>query len=319
MVLLREFLSSNGSGAFNININDKNQVTKCFIQLYHEYLSNKNRSIEPRTFLKTFHDISRNKKMAIGMSPLGQQKDAHEFMISLLDLIHNEIREHKSFVGSKPNNQLYQQIVSAYSNHYKEGFSLVVPWIHGMYMSTVTCCVCGKESNTFDPFLGLTIELPTDSNVLPTLENCLDKHFATEVLDEDNGIKCDIHKGTNSTKRSTKKLSIWQPPEILIFIIKRFSTMIKPNGMIFPFKNNIPIIFPERLDISNYVCTPMNDIYTLNSVGNHHGNSLPSGHYTATVKKNGNWWNISDSMVSKGNQPFNSKNESAYVLIYSKS
>eukprot|EP00601_Ochromonadales_sp_CCMP2298_P009869 CAMPEP_0173253734 /NCGR_PEP_ID=MMETSP1142-20121109/21496_1 /TAXON_ID=483371 /ORGANISM="non described non described, Strain CCMP2298" /LENGTH=701 /DNA_ID=CAMNT_0014187019 /DNA_START=51 /DNA_END=2156 /DNA_ORIENTATION=- len=117
--------------------------------------------------------------------------------------------------------------------------SVITDMFAGQLQSTVECLTCGHRSSTYDPFLDLSVPIYRDSDAnqakgflgslrhsvagagdsKSTLEKCLEKFTAEEVLDNENMYLCE----KCSTKRkSIKTLSIFKYPRVLVIHIKRF-------------------------------------------------------------------------------------------------
>jgi len=93
------------------------------------------------------------------------QQDSQELLAFLLDGIHedlNRIRK-KPFVeniegGARPDSEVADE---SWANHKKRHDSIIVDLFQGQYKSTVVCPTCNKVSVTFDPFMYLTLPLPS--------------------------------------------------------------------------------------------------------------------------------------------------------------
>ena len=163
----------------------------------------------------------------------------------------------------------------------------------GFFRSQVSCTECSYESNTFDPFLDLSLELRKHDS----LEKALRRFTAVEVLDNDNRWQCD---GCKKKVRARKQLTINKTPNCLTILLKRFSP--------FGFKIGGHIAFPPKLDLKNYCSDAYDhsskhttsDIYHLYGVVVHEGISANSGHYYSFVRAaNGMWYCMDDASVSQ--------------------
>ena len=134
------------------------------------------------------------------------------------------------------------------------------------------------------------------------IDECLKLFSKSEKLDHQNEWYCPKCK---KHQEATKQIYLWKLPKYLIIILKRFQAH-KQDSSKYPEwvqsrynyllqnhvsyeKINTFIDFPlYNLDMSNYISDPLKhsknnneNIYDLNSVINHLGDSLYSGHYTA--------------------------------------
>ena len=157
----------------------------------------------------------------------------------------------------------------------------------------------------------LDLYIPNIPNV--TLYDCLDQYFNSETLTGDNKYYSEKYKKKIDAK---KKINVWELPEVLIIIIQRFEINYKTQSI---SKNNSIIDTPiEQLNLNKYVKGYNNkdNIYNLYGICNHIG-SINSGHYTATIKNNNNWYNYDDTNITLVN-PNKIITNKAYCLFYQK-
>ncbi|XP_020038152.1 ubiquitin carboxyl-terminal hydrolase 3 isoform X4 [Castor canadensis] len=90
-----------------------------------------------------------------------QQQDAHEFMRYLLDHLHLELQG--GFNGVSRSSVLQENSTLSASNKCCiNGASTVVTAIFGgILQNEVNCLICGTESRKFDPFLDLSLDIPS--------------------------------------------------------------------------------------------------------------------------------------------------------------
>lgn len=143
---------------------------------------------------------------------------------------------------------------------------------------------------------------------------CFKNFSKLEKLEADNEWFCSDCK---NHVRATKKMEIYNSPNILIIHLKRFKNNSKIDTLV-----NFPL---EGLDISDFVInkkinpqTGENEkyVYDLFAVANHFG-SINFGHYTAYAKNyfTNKWYDFDDSHVSYKNED-DIVSPSAYVLFY---
>ena len=190
----------------------------------------------------------------------------------------------------------------------------------GYLRSQIHCTSCGYKSNTYDPFLDLSLEVHAANSVRAALEQFTQR----ERLDKANRWKCSsCHKHVCARKQ----LTVFRPSLSLIVHLKRFSFGGDGGGGYSNFhyrgggygggsKITKPIQFPAHLSL------PLSDgrkcEYTLTGVILHVGYSASSGHYTAYVKKprSEKWLHLDDSHVSVTTESNVLKTKDAYVLFY---
>ena len=194
-----------------------------------------------------------------------------------------------------------------------------------MYYNKSTCCHSAEESFIFEPFQSITLELlDTKDNSPQSLFDILANHFKEEELSKENSVYGDNHKNKEYKMPSKRKLELWWVPSVITLVIKRFGLRKLSRGnqnIMLPSKNGASLVYPENLDLNNFIKLPTtNDRFKLRAVCHHHGSTLSSGHYTAKVRRNNpnRWYNISDSNVSKSDCPANKEDKLAYILFYQK-
>ncbi|CBQ70188.1 related to Ubiquitin carboxyl-terminal hydrolase 4 [Sporisorium reilianum SRZ2] len=266
------------------------------------------------------------------------QHDSQEFLAILLDGLHEDL----NYVVTRPaavemtperENELEtlpQQIASVkeWSIYRMRNDSLVVDWFQGQFRNKLTCLTCGKTSTTYEAFTYLSLPVPHGRGVgKVALQQCLDAFVREEVLDKADMWNC---PRCRKPRKATKRLSISRLPQILLIHLKRFSF----KG---PFTDKIDttVTFPTNsaLDLTNYMPPPLPPgtvvkggnvavsqsqvppyLYDLYAVTHHFG-SLNTGHYTATIRSNREWWYCDDSRIAKGDDRQLHTN-SPYVLWF---
>ena len=253
---------------------------------------------------------------------LGRQEDAHEFLVHLLDAMNDgELRA----AG-------INQTVSGWRDRLPVSRLDETTFVHrifgGYFRSQVRCRRCNYKSNTYDPFLDLSLEVSKKSST--SVLKALSEFTRKETLDAANQWKC---SGCKKYVCATKQLTVFRPPLTLCIQLKRFAF---DNSFGFGQKFSKhhhhgyggggggskitkPIEFPGslRLPLSdNRSCQ-----YTLTGVVSHVGGSSQSGHYTAYVKKPGKtgtsqWYHMDDSDVQPVSEKTVLKQRDAYVLFY---
>ena len=153
------------------------------------------------------------------------------------------------------------------------------------------------------------------------LEKMLDNFFDYEFYsNKEHGFKCE-----QCMKRSTyafKKYYMFKHPQTLVLCVKKFA---KSKGSFWGSgwkKSSVNVTYPEYLDLSNHSLVKTiesadkNARYRLIGVVNHSG-GLGGGHYTCYVRKNGDWYYISDSYY-KSSTLNSALNADAYLVFYEK-
>ncbi|KAK7269040.1 hypothetical protein RIF29_21755 [Crotalaria pallida] len=93
------------------------------------------------------------------------QHDSQELLAFLLDGLHEDLNrvKQKPYIEMKDSDGRPDEEVASecWKNHMARNDSLIVDVCQGQYKSTLVCPVCGKISITFDPFMYLSIPLPS--------------------------------------------------------------------------------------------------------------------------------------------------------------
>merc|ERR1719473_2097726 len=118
-----------------------------------------------------------------------------------------------------------------------------------------------------------------------------------ETLDGDEAVTC-----TTCAKRtkSTRKLSLYRVPDVLVIHLKRFSYNSWRRSKV---SSTIEVPNGTDLDVGAYCCPVSDDLsvkstaYSLFAVS-HHTGSLSGGHYTAVCRTDPEgWFQFNDSQV----------------------
>uniref|UniRef100_A0A3Q1ENV8 Ubiquitin carboxyl-terminal hydrolase n=1 Tax=Acanthochromis polyacanthus TaxID=80966 RepID=A0A3Q1ENV8_9TELE len=253
-----------------------------------------------------------------------QQQDAHEFMRYLLDHLHRELQYSRNGASHPVSPQDGVRLSTTEGKCCINGTASVVTSIFGgILQNEVNCLICGTESRKFDPFLDLSLDIPSqfrqkrskDQEPGPTctLRDCLRSFTDLEELDETELYYC--HK-CKKRQKSTKKFWIQKLPKVLCLHLKRFHwTAFLRN------KVDTYVEFPLKgLDMRGYLLEPENSLpgsclYDLAAVVVHHGSGVGSGHYTAYGSHEGRWYHFNDSTVTLTNEETVRKAK-AYILFY---
>lgn len=178
--------------------------------------------------------------------------------------------------------------------------------------SQVKCALCGHESNVFDPFLDLSLEIGGCSS----LQRALQAFTAPEMLDAQNKYLCERCKRRSC---ATKRLTIHNAPHVLTIQLKRF----RANAVRWRDARKITkfVEFPDRLSLKPFMSSPSNAhsaLYQLYAVLVHQGESTRSGHYYCFVRNANNvWYCLNDSQVSQV-AAARVMQQQAYILFYSR-
>ncbi|XP_038155614.1 ubiquitin carboxyl-terminal hydrolase 42 isoform X1 [Cyprinodon tularosa] len=219
----------------------------------------------------------------------GSQEDAHEFLRYTVDAMQK---------SCLPGTKLDRQTQATTFIHQVFG---------GYLRSRVKCLNCKSVSDTFDPFLDVTLEIKT----APSVSKALEQFVKPEQLDGENAYKCTKCK---KMVTASKRFTIHRSPNVLTLSLKRFANFT--GGKI-----TKDVKYPEYLDLRPFMSQSQGEpqIYGLYAVLVHSGFSCHAGHYFCYIKaSNGQWYHMNDSSVSMSDVR-SVLNQQAYVLFYIKS
>ncbi|KAL7218495.1 hypothetical protein ACSBR2_011704 [Camellia fascicularis] len=223
----------------------------------------------------------------------GSQEDAHEFLRLLVTSMQSICLGGENVVDPRLHETTFIQHTFG-----------------GRLKSKVKCLTCHHESERYENIMDLTLEI---FGWVESLEDALTQFTTPEDLDGENMYRC---RRCAAHVRAQKQLSIYEAPNILTIVLKRFQE--GSYGKI-----NKCITFPDMLDMVPFMSgtDDIPPLYMLYAVVVHLDtlNASFSGHYISYVKDlQGNWFRIDDTEV----QPVLIRqvmSEGAYILFYMRS
>lgn len=118
-----------------------------------------------------------------------EQHDAQEYLRYVL----GEIQDELSFELPEKRPSEFPDSESAWKFYFEYHTSIIDRLFCGQLISSVKCKSCSHISNTYDPFLDLS--LPIDVKNLKDMNGCLENFFKKEEIDGD--YKCEKCKKTS--------------------------------------------------------------------------------------------------------------------------
>eukprot|EP00043_Microstomoeca_roanoka_P007322 m.70540 g.70540 ORF g.70540 m.70540 type:complete len:1110 (-) comp13779_c1_seq1:178-3507(-) len=252
-------------------------------------LSNPKKSILPKPIINHLRQINKHFRHH-------QQQDAHEFFICLLDAMQKAL-----LAGYSKLDRLVQE-------------TTLVHHIFGGYLrSTIQCGRCHHNSNTFEAFLDISLDIKTVNSLYKALHSFTRK----EQLFTTNSYKCEKCK---QQVTATKQLTLHRLPNVLCFQLKRFSFSSD-----FGSKLRHKVSYPARLNVHDFLSPSVKQLikrddcnYTLYAVLVHAGYSLSSGHYACYVKGPNNVWYSVDDDDLRFSKEQEALDQAAYMLFYTR-
>ncbi|KAG0338599.1 hypothetical protein BG004_007158 [Podila humilis] len=219
---------------------------------------------------------------------IGRQEDSHEFARYLIDALQKSCLEG---FDSKMDNRIKET-------------SFIHQVFGGYFQSQVKCMECGYESNTYETYLDVSLDIKGTESV----QTAFREYIKPEILSKSNQYKCDKCKVLVNAR---KQMTIYDAPKILSVHLKRFTF----TGQ----KINRHVKFDTKLELNSVMSTNKRHPelnYSLYAVLVHAGGSCHSGHYYCYVKSsNGQWYSMNDSHV----MPVSLQTvlgQTAYMLFY---
>lgn len=216
-----------------------------------------------------------------------EQEDAHEFLMFTLQAMHEScLRGYKR-----------SQSPSKDSSPIHDLFG-------GCWRSQIKCLHCQGTSDSYDPFLDISLDISWAQSVKQALRDTA----KAEVLRGDNAYYC----GSCREKMpASKTLTVHRASKVLLLVLNRFSDF-------WGKKVNREVSYPEFLDLQPYLSQPTGGPlpYALYAVLVHDGATPHRGHYYSCVKAgHGEWYKMDDSRVTRCDVT-SVLSEPAYVLFY---
>eukprot|EP00754_Rhynchopus_humris_P041307 Rhum_TRINITY_DN24894_c0_g1::Rhum_TRINITY_DN24894_c0_g1_i1::g.180422::m.180422/K11841/USP10, UBP3; ubiquitin carboxyl-terminal hydrolase 10 len=254
--------------------------------------------------IELLHAIVSQKQYAKSIT-LGRQQDACEYLVLLLDALSAEMKQlaPQAKAPKQEKEDGWQTVdpsgkTRGVEHHTgTEADGCAVQQIFGGRMSSRLARRGEKPSVTLQPFTVLPLDVTSDAHT--SIENFLLSHTAPQTVELANG------------SSATKQESFAVLPQALCVCLKLW---FDPST-----KSRIAqkMQLDELLTIhGSSVTSRKKHEYALTAVVCHKGAEMTSGHYTAVVRKNGQWFHVDDTEVRKL-PAYSSQSADPYILFYS--
>ena len=177
--------------------------------------------------------------------------------------------------------------------------------------NSYTCLECGNNRKLDEHYNHFSIDIGSSSSVDVT--KSLSKFF--NPTDNELRLTCETCK--HESARHSLQCTKW--PSVLILQLKRFR--YNSNGEAEKVLCNVSI--PHYLSLGDIDSTIESSKYRLSGMIEHKGQTSLSGHYTANIRLDNEWYRCNDSLVNALNDDIDYSdrakhvtNDGAYVLMY---
>jgi ubiquitin C-terminal hydrolase len=231
-----------------------------------------------------------------------EQQDSQEFIIQLLDAIHEEIKFEKPVeidlkkCRDEEDKKKYELV-----KEYFKDYSLLKPVFGGIEMKSYYCETCKHKFYRGTNINQIQLNLTEKHK---NLSDCFDDYFCKGFMEDYRCEKCE-------DKNVYGKSYLWKNPPNMIIHLVRF---LNCEGYFKKIRNDITI--PERINIENYTTDKSNN-YELCGIIIHYG-SLSNGHYISYTKKpfTNEWFRYDDEKVNYIGDYKNIDTDGSYILFY---
>jgi uncharacterized UBP type Zn finger protein len=222
---------------------------------------------------------------------IGQQEDAHEFLLATLDQL--------ALSGLKDENVGIRK-------GDLEKHDPVLQKVQFNVQHTLKCTspICREESKTTELFRDFSLFFHQSGSSY-SLNSLLDSFFKSELVEYICG-KC-------KHPEAQFHHVISSPPKTLFLHLKRFEMYNSVS------KNCSAVEIPLTLSLNRFALDPNDGSYILTGIVSHLGTSLHKGHYVFSKRDPSNnlWTQYNDAVVTKNLMDQNElRKKDAYILLY---
>ena len=192
------------------------------------------------------------------------------------------------------------QIILSKRNFIKENQSIISDLFYGINCNNTQCCNCNRNIYNYQIYFFIVFPLEEvrkfkNNNQMNFINqpvniyDCFDYDRKVNFMYGENSMYCNYCKKNSNCQMRT---CLTTGPEILILLLNR------GKGIEF----NVKIIFPEELNLFNYIeYKNTGYIYKLIGVITHIGESGMGGHFIAYCKDpiSQSWYKYNDAIVSE--------------------
>ncbi|KAM0787623.1 hypothetical protein ACM66B_003689 [Microbotryomycetes sp. NB124-2] len=321
----------------------KGPLCKATARLLQAMSRNVDAAVAPSAFHRTFCAVRPEFNT-------DEQFDAQEFFTMLLESLHDELNQ--SIDPSRPTQHSVQEqhdletlpesiaARTEWQKYLQRNDSPIADLFTGQFRNRVRCQTCGTTSTTFDLFQTLSLPIAEESNGPVELAECFNALLEAELLEGENAWSC---PRCQRLQAAAQWMSISRLPPVLVIHFRRFSSLDYSYSPIVTQSTPIDISVTDKLDLSDVLPKPASDYadrfdsshedetifatkgnaeFELCAIVKHEPEGqaqeqTSSGHYTAVINVQGQWFEADDEYVSSVDIAFVKQfSEGAYLLFY---
>ena len=283
--------------------NDKSNLTSSFKLLIEKLWPNN----YDESYSQKYYSPEEFKNKISKMNPLFEgiaANDAKDLVNFIIMTLHQELNKAKKV--NTPRNIILDQsnpqimFNNFASNFINENQSIISDLFYGINCNMTHCCIC--DSNIYNYQIYFFLVFPLEEvrkfknnnqmnfiNQPVNIYDCFDYDRKVNFMYGENAMYCNSCKQNANCQMCT---TLTTGPEILILLLNR------GHGIEF----NVKIIFPEELNLFNYIEYKNTGVkYKLIGVITHIGESGMGGHFIAYCKDpiSQSWYKYNDAIVSE--------------------
>lgn len=305
-------------------INENNSVSSHgrISNALHDLIMSISASINPST--SQYHDLPKIYNPAqfqnvfvnqYNMFGSYEQQDAQEFLICLIDGLHEDINQ--AFPDDKSRKHALETLSpneTPWTVCRKLHKSLIYDIFLGMTETKILCSSCKSTDVVQEPFVVLCLPLPSSAFIHSArLETCL-KLFCQHQSNANEKRHCEhCHRKTEAKKQ----LKIQQCGSVVIIVFKRFESESHDKKSISFKKNTVEINYPLILNLNPFSTKNVGKFKLIGVI--QHTGTLNGGHYTsfALDQLQNCWFYFDDANVAQVDEK-RIFTKDAYILFYQK-
>jgi ubiquitin carboxyl-terminal hydrolase 8 len=225
--------------------------------------------IRPHGFWKPMQESA--KKSGFEQFAQRGQQDAHEFMVFVLDMLHEGLKKEIPMNIDLPES-LTTKALKAWRDAFSKAYSPLVDIFFGLQLLTVTCKNCKAQTHRFETFNCLKGSI--EGGEPHTIAECLKNELKEETIEGFDCARCSPVRQDALLERA-----YWKLPRCLAVAVKRFHGVGN--------KKMNPIIAPTEAigldECFSEVSAEKRAKYQPYAIVDHHG-SYFGGHYTSQAR-----------------------------------